>query len=711
MFCWIIRANNYIRIAKIDLKNKKQLINITQMKKITRICSTLFIGGMMLVSANSFAKGTKGTDKNQVTENAAVTGANFCSVFATVIRQTNNTCYGQANGNVVVYASFGAQPYSYSWSPAVSSSLPLDTIDIVGGMTAGTYTCTVTDANGCTYALPVKITAPTKITVANGSVTNETCYGETMGSFSISASGGTPNKIAPGYSYAWTPNVTTTTSASSLAAGTYIVTVTDSNRCTTKDTVKITQPVQITTTSAMVPSSCITADGSASAAASSGVTPYTYSWAPGGVTTDTIKNIGVGSYTCTITDAHGCNVKPIVIVKDSTTLTAVTRTQADEKCYGYNNGFAAIKVTGGLGKAITYGWAPFGGTDTVVSGLTSGTYTFTATDSVGCKAVDLVTITQPSQIRDSMSGVRNVTCFGAATGRTTDGVAGGTSPYTYAWSTGATTSGITGVTAGTYSVMLTDANGCKDSAKITLTQPATAVADSNKVGKIACYGGAASLTVDAFGGVKPYTYAWSGGSTNTTNSATGLASGTYIVSIRDSNKCRLRDTVVITQPPSFIIANDTSLSFPCSNKAAVQVVGTISKYTFSWAPTGGTHDTATGLCATGYTVTITDSTGCVEHDTINIFDPNGIQQYNNPQDIKVYPVPARDQINISITGTNFAPQYIGVYDVTGRLLLTEKATATQSLYTINVSKLTEGTYFIKLSGNGERIVKFTVAGK
>ncbi|HTA83895.1 MAG TPA: T9SS type A sorting domain-containing protein [Bacteroidia bacterium] len=677
------------------------------MKKITSICSAILIGSIMLASVNSFAKGTKAADKGKNAENAAVAGANFCTVFATVLRQTNNNCYGQANGNVVIYALGGTSPYTYSWSPSVGSNFALDTVELAGGMAAGSYTCTVTDANSCSYSLTVTITSPPQLTLATTTSTNDICNGAATGSAMVTAGGGTPS-----YTYAWKPAVSTTTSASNLSAGNYVVTVTDSLKCTAKDTVKITQPVPIATTTAVVLSSCKATNGMASVSASAGVAPYTYSWSPGGQTKDTATNLGPASYTCTVTDANGCHVAATAIVSDSSTLKAVMTNEANEKCYGEAIGLASFSVSGGTGLTDTYSWSPSGSTTTAASGLVAGTYTFTVTDSVGCQAVSTVNITQPNALRDSMANVRQVLCYGAATGRTTAGVTGGTTPYTYAWSTGATTSNLTNVAAGSYTVVVTDANGCKDSTNITLTQPATAVADSNQLATIKCYGGSATATAFAYGGVKPYTYAWSGGSTNTTNTAT-LTAGTYIVTIRDSNKCRLRDTIVVNQPPTFISSTtvtgmDTSIS-TCVGAASVQLVGTQSKYTFSWSPSGGSGDTASSLCAGTYIATITDSTGCVEYDTVQILNYTGIQQYTNPQSIKVYPVPARDQINVSIIGNSFTPEYIGVYDVTGRLLVSVKAEANKSLYTINVSQLTEGTYFIKLSGNGEKVAKFTIA--
>ncbi|HEY4797964.1 MAG TPA: T9SS type A sorting domain-containing protein, partial [Bacteroidia bacterium] len=444
--------------------------------------------------------------------------------------------------------------------------------------------------------------------------------------------------------------------------------------------------------------------------ASNGVLPYTYLWAPGGYTTNSISGLSAGSYTCTVTDSMGCKISNSSIVTDSTTLSASLVNSANVKCHGDNNGLAAFNVTGGIGPH-TYLWSPTGGTTTSAAALYAGTYSFTSTDSVGCRSLSIITISQPKVLHDSMTNVRNVACYGGTTGRATAGVTGGTQPYTYLWSTGGTTATLNGVAAGTYSVKVTDSNGCIDSTAITLTQPATAVGDSNHVSTITCYGGTASATVYAFGGVHPYTYSWAPGG-NSTNSTTGLTPGTYVVTVRDSNNCRKRDTIIITQPASFIVGSDTMLSYPCNNKAWVQVTGNVSGYTFSWSPSGGTKDTATSLCAGVYVVTITNSSsGCVQHDTITIISASGIPQYVLDKSIDIYPIPARNQINFRVKDNSFDLTAISVFDVTGKEVLTEKANRNASLQTIDVSEFAEGTYFLRLTGKGIKTVKFFVAGK
>jgi len=632
----------------------------------------------------------------------------FCIIAATVVTQTNEKCYGQSNGDAVLFVAGeigGSGPYTWSWSPTVTD-FSADTLDGANGLSAGTYTVTITDGTGCSNTVNVNITQPAPLTVTTSSVTNDKCNAGNNGAATVVAGGGTPS-----YTYNWTPSGGSAATANSLTAGTYVVNVADSNRCRNSDTITITQPNAILDTMFVVPSSCKTPNGSVGVTASNGVGSYTYSWAPGGNTTDSITGLSAGSYTCIVTDGNGCSINPSAIVTDSTTLKDSLISATNITCFGSANGSALFRVTGGMGPD-TYSWSPSGGTDTAASGLGPNTYVFTATDSVGCMALSTVLITQPNVLHDTMTGIREVACYGQTTGRATVNVTGGTSPYTYSWSSGSTANNIRNVSAGTYTVTVTDSNGCSNIDSVTIIQPATAVTDSNIITNATCYGSNnGSIIVNPYGGVSPYTYTWTPPG-NTSNTATGLSAGTYIVSIRDSNKCRLRDTVTVNQPPAFIVQADTTVSMPCNNKAWVVLTGPTSKYTYSWSPSGGNKDTATGLCAGTYTCTVTDSAGCVEVDSVLVGTAVGIQQYSYNPTIKVYPVPTNSKLTINVTDNSFAANTISVYDMTGREVSTEKVIPNANSYTIDVSRLAEGTYFLKMVGASRvEMVKFSVAGK
>ena len=191
--------------------------------------------------------------------------------------------------------SGGTSGYTYSWSPGGA------TTEDLSALAAGTYTVTVTDANGCTASKSVTIAQPAAALASSESHVNVLCYGNSTGSIDLSVSGGTP-----GYSYSWSPGGATTEDLSALAAGTYTVTVTDANGCATTKMVTITQPAAALAVSVNSPTVCAGSSATLTAAVSGGTAGYMYLWSPGGATTSSISVSTAGTYTVAVTDANGC---------------------------------------------------------------------------------------------------------------------------------------------------------------------------------------------------------------------------------------------------------------------------------------------------------------------------------------------------------------------------------------------------------------------
>src|SRR5665811_1264597 len=265
------------------------------------------------------------------------------------------------------------------------------------GLAAGSYTFTVTDANGCTLSVPVTITQPTAIT-ATTAITNVLCNGASTGSVVITPSGG----VGP---YTITPVQT------GLAAGSYTFTVTDANGCTLSVPVTITQPTAITATTAITNVLCNGAStGSVVITPSGGVGPYTI--------TPVQTGLAAGSYTFTVTDANGCTLSVPVTITQPTAITATTAI-TNVLCNGASTGSVVITPSGGVGP---YTITP------VQTGLAAGSYTFTVTDANGCTLSVPVTITQPTAIT-ATTAITNVLCNGASTGSVVITPSGGVGPY------------------------------------------------------------------------------------------------------------------------------------------------------------------------------------------------------------------------------------------------------------------------------------------
>ena len=543
--------------------------------------------------------------------------------------QTNVSCAGGTNGAAAVSATGGIGTNTYSWSPAGGSG------SIATGLSATTYTVTVTDGLGCTASLPFTLTAPPAINTTAGSQTNVACFGGSNGAASVTPTGG-----AGGYSYDWTPGTPTgdgTNSITGLSATTYTVTVTDANSCTATRSFTLTAPPAI----AMTPNSqtnvsCFGgSNGAASVnAATGGTGTITYNWTPGNPTGDgttSVTGLTAGTWTVTATDANGCVATQTFSVTAPPAISMTAASQTNVSCFGGSNGAASVTTaTGGAG-SFTYDWTPgtpTGDGTTSVTGLSAGTYTVTATDVNGCTKTQTFTITQPPVLAVTNAGTTNVSCLGAANGAATVGVSGGQPGYTYSWSpaggTGATASGLT---AGNYTVTVTDANSCVASQNFTLTEPATGIATSETHTDVSCNNGSNGVaTVTATGGTGTYTYSWSpaGGTAAT---ASGLTAGTYVVTVTDANTCSTPQIVIITQPDAIVI-NGTQDSPSCNGSAngsiSATVTGGTGTYTYAWSPSGGNGATATGLADGSYTLTVTDQSGCIQTASWTITEPSAI---------------------------------------------------------------------------------------
>jgi len=534
--------------------------------------------------------------------------------LSATISKTDISCNGGSNGTATVSGvSGGAGAYTYSWSPSGGTAVTAT------GLAAGTYTCTITDANACQITRTVTINQPAAFTVGT-SKTDVSCNGGSNGTATVSVSGAT----AP-YSYSWAPSGGTAATATGLAPGTYTVTITDNNTCQTTRSFTITQPTALTATISKTDVSCNGgSNGTASVAASGGTPAYTYSWSPSGGTAATATGLAAGTYTCTITDANACQITRSVTVGQPSAITASV-SKTDVSCNGGTNGTATVSgVTGGAAP-YSYSWSPSGGTAAIATGLAAGSYTVTITDNNTCQTTRNVTITQPAPITASI-GKTDVSCNGGSNGTATvSGVTGGSGSYSYSWSpSGGTAATATGLAAGTYTCTITDlVSTCQITRSVTVNQP-TALSGTASKTDVSCNGGSnGTASVNVTGGAAPYSYSWapSGG---TAAIATGLAAGTYTVTITDNNSCQISRTVTVNQPAALggtTSKTDVSCNGGTNGTATVNATGGTAPYSYSWAPSGGTAATATGLAAGTYTVTITDNNTCQTTRSVTITQP------------------------------------------------------------------------------------------
>ena len=559
------------------------------------------------------------TDANSCTRTQTFNVTQPTALALTPASQTNISCNGGSNGAASVNAATGgAGGYTYNWTPGNPTG---DGTTTVAGLTAQVYTCTVTDANSCTTSTSFNITQPVSALATATAVTNISCFGGANGSATLTASGGTSS-----YTYLWSTGATTSV-ITSLSLGTKSYTVTDANGCTSTGSVVISQATQISANIGSSPTSCTGNTGSASVTSpAGGAGGYTYSWAPSGGTANTATSLGVGNYTCTVTDANSCSITKTVSVITASGPSLISLSQTNIACFGNSTGTASVNNATGGTTPYTYNWTPgnpTGDGTTSVTGLTAQVYTCTVTDANGCSAFQTFNITQPTSALATSTAVTNVACFGNSTGAATVTASGGTSAYSYLWSTGATTSVIVSQASGLKTVTVTDANGCTSIKSVSISQPATALATATAVTNVACFGNSTgAATVTATGGTSAYTYLWSTGAT--TSVIASQTSGVRTVTVTDANGCTSIKSVSISQPATALATATAVTNVACfgnsTGAATVTATGGTSAYTYLWS-TGATTSVIASQTSGVRTVTVTDANGCLSVNSLTITQP------------------------------------------------------------------------------------------
>ena len=601
---------------------------------------------------------------------------------------TNVACNGASNGSINLTPAGGTAPYTFNWGGGI-------TTEDRTGLAAGTYTVTITDANGCTATVNATVTQPASAVSGTTVVTNVACNGASNGSINLTPAGGT----AP-YTFNWGGGITTE-DRTGLAAGTYTVIITDANGCTATVNATVTQPTALSGTVTQTNVLCNGGStGTATVTVTGGTAPYTYSWSPSGGTAATATGLSAGTYTVTVTDANGCTLTRTVTITQSSAVSGTT-VVTNVACNGASNGSINLTPAGGTAP-YTFNWG--GGVTTEDrTGLAAGTYTVTITDANGCTATVNATVTQPASAVSGTTVVTDVACNGASNGSINLTPAGGTAPYTFNWGGGVTTEDRIGLAAGTYTVVITDANGCTATVNATVTQP-TALSGTVTQTNIACNGGSTgSATITVTGGTAPYTYSWSP-SGGTTATASGLAAGIYTVVVTDSKGCTLTRTVTITQsgpvaaPTGAATQNFTS----GSTLSALVVTGQNIKW-YASASDAANHTGSlpiTTVLVNNTTYYATQTVGSCESSAslavLAINNTLGVDNAPSKSKLQIYPNPVRDILNIS--GQETISKVI-ITAADGRRVTEVKLQANER--SVDVRELPQGMYLIQIfTGNG-----------
>jgi gliding motility-associated-like protein len=637
---------------------------------------------------------------------------NVCSTTGT---PTATTC-GLNNGSIAVVAT-GTGTITYAWLPATASGANPT------GLAAGTYTVTTTDANACTSTASFVVAAstallapvvscgtPTQTSVTfnwtavagvtsyeyslNGGLTwtqtaglsftntgmapnatatiqvrgfgstctapigTQTCTAVncamtamlTPTATSCNQSNGALAAMPMGVStapvtYAWSPILPAIANPTGLFAGTYTVTLTDALGCTATASAAVAASSGITASFANTTQTTCGLNNGSTTATVIGGTANTYAWSNGTTTTALLSPAMNGTtYTVTITSTLGCTATNAIVFNTNQAVT-LSIVKTDVICNGANDGTAtAIVLTGNGGN--TFAWSNMT-TANPATALAPNTYTVTVTDSQSCSNTRSVTITQPTALVITPTPTAAI-CNGAANGSVSTNVTGGGAPYLFQWASGVNATPttnpntVTGLAAGTYTVTVTDFYTCVRTATVVVGQPAAVTATATTT--LALCNGASTGTLTATGGNgsgAPYTYALTATPANTTGNATGaftgLAAGTYTVTVSDAASCTTTISASVGEP-SPISASITTTAVLCNGgttgTATVTASGATPGYTYAWDLMPNTGATAIGLNAGTHTVTVTDANTCTASFTVNVAQPAvlsvGISNIINP---------------------------------------------------------------------------------
>ena len=594
------------------------------------------------------------------------------------LTSTQLDCYGDCDGEIYSSINGGVLPYNLQWNNG-------DTTDTITGICDGSYNLSITDQNGCNENVTISLIEPDEIDVVLDSLIDVNNYGGSDGAIYITFSGGT----SP-FNIVWTNNNTFLSfdeDLTNLSADIYFLEITDNNSCVYYDTLEIMQP----------PSLYITLDGSTNAicfdscngeiniTANGGDSTYFYFWTgPNGFTStsEDISNLCYGEYILTLDDGISSVTDTFNIFQPQPFVYNLIIDSIN--CY---NDFtqAEINVWGGT-QPYTYNWSSGG--NNYFTSLNAGTHSISVLDINGCSMFESFTINNPDSII-SIATTSNTSCFGGNDGSTNINIiSGGIAPFTFSSNNGLTYQNsniFSNLSAGNYSILISDSNNCLDSLNIQINSP-TEIYSITSSDSLSCYNLCdGNVYVTAFGGTPPYNFSWDYGTSN-------LCAGLYNVIITDSNNCASVNNAIVNEPDPLLIniyISDSTL------------VATSGYNSYQWYSAdgniinGATNETFTPNTVGEYYVVVNNGE-CEEISYSIDYNISNILEIEN--NLQIYPNPTNGII--TIIGEKI--KNISIYNILGnQLSKVEKNNFNTNSRNIDLSNLARGIYTIQIEQNNK----------
>lgn len=573
------------------------------------------------------------TDNNDctITETIVLESAEFISIQLDSIKGVR--CLGEEDGYLQVSIEGGTPPYDLNWNNG--SNAP-----IISNLAAGEYILEVTDFLGCQEIVTYTIETPDPLVVSLLTLENPDCFGDKSGSIEVSVSGGT----AP-YSYEWS-NGQSEATAVFLPVDTYYLTVTDANGCIAEEfSAELTATSFIALNANITQPDCLGQTDGAINLGPTGVAPFQYAWStnPTEDTLSSVGNLGVGTYTVTVTDGADCIYSESFEIEPVQVFDVVIEV-IQPFCENENNGAIAVTVVESGASNFGFEWSNMS-TSEDLFGIGDGDYQLTITDQDGCEFVsDMITIESPPALNLRVEAIGEIDCQGNETAYIEIGVEGGVGPYDFHWQEAENsymTEDIFNLGAGTYMLTITDVNGCPLDTTIILSEPEELKLNwTIPTGDLCDPAIMPSICATATGGVEPYLFFLNGEEPANPNASCfeDLEAGEYILSVEDSRGCITESTIIKIDEDNPKVVIDTFYIEPISCPGGTDgsmtaiVSGGSGFYEFHFTPThivqmeGDSVSCINLASGDQYSVTITDlNTGCVAaSEVLSLNDPEVI---------------------------------------------------------------------------------------
>ncbi|TBW30375.1 LamG-like jellyroll fold domain-containing protein [Gramella sp. KN1008] len=580
------------------------------------------------LTANTYTIRVRDNKGCEASENVIVSEPDGLSLSGS--SSTDVLCNGESNGTITAGTVTGGNS-GYEFS---INGTTWQTSKTFSGLTANTYTVRVRDNKGCEASEIVIVSEPDVLSLSGSSSTDVLCNGESNGTITA----GTVTGGNSGYEFSINGTTWQTSKTfSGLTANTYTIRVRDNKGCEASENVIVSEPDILSLSGSS--STDVLCNGESNGIITAGTVTggnSGYEFSINGTTWQTSKTFSgltANTYTVRVRDNEGCEASENIIVNEPDVLSLSGSSKTDVTCYGENNGTITAGTISGGNSGFQYSingttWQ----TSNTFSGLTPGNYTLRVRDNNGCETSEILTITQPDELKINNTDYSKPTCKGSKDGSIISiDVTGGTSGYQYKLNNGSYQNGknFNGLGAGDHTIYVKDANNCVATKTITITEPEALALTGSSFVEPNCNGlsDGEIIAGTATGGTAPYEYKINGRNYQSGQTFTGFSSGSYTVTVKDASGCTASESVTITEPDPLEIANTSFVEPNCfGENTGTITAGDISGGTspYQYKITGRNYQTSKtfeNIAAGTYTITVLDNNSCESTETITVTQP------------------------------------------------------------------------------------------